>query len=146
MLVTPPSTCFYAYRPLLAARGSYYELIDEDGRRSSAPCGSILEVDGAKLLLLCREPLLDEHCWDVDAVILAMRHWGRVGEALAEARRLAYRLMTLSWRCYAPVLFVNVWGFSGKRAYIGYTGLYDYERSIPLHLGVEGDGGVSVDV
>ncbi len=144
LLVTPPSICPYSYRPLLAARGSYFELVDEDGGRVTEPCGSVIEYSGRRLLLLCREPLLDEKCIDVDAVVVTVRHWARPGRALQEARRLAARLMSLSWLCNAPVLFVNVWGFTRSRAYTGYTGVYDYERSTPLHLGVEGDGRVPV--
>ncbi len=122
----------------IAARGSYFEVV-EDGWVYAAPCGSVVVAAGLRLLLLCSvDPCI--RCGGVDAVVAAEPRWAGLGEAQREARRLTYLLMTLSYRCDAPVVYVNLWGRVGSRVYTGRSGFYDYRVGIPLALGGWGDG------
>ncbi len=132
----PPSTQPEA--TLLMPRGSHIEVY-EGGLTRTYPCGSVIEAHGKRLLALCTiEPCVK--CEGVDAVVAATLWWSRPGEALREARRLTYLLMTLSYMCGAPVFFANLSGAHGGRVYTGRSGIYDYRLGAPLALGGVGEG------
>ena len=145
LVVYPASPCpLYPGegRAYIVARGDHV-LVFEAGRLYSAPCGSAVDAAGLRLLVLCSVEPCVECRGAYDAVIVAEPRWAPLGGARAEARRLAYLLMTLSYRCSAPVLYANLWGRLGSRVYIGASGFYDYSASLPAALGGWGDGVVT---
>ncbi|AEM39566.1 hypothetical protein Pyrfu_1710 [Pyrolobus fumarii 1A] len=131
---------------MIQPRGDYV-LVYTRGRVSYAPCNTVITVKGLAVYVLCRDPLPPpERCPDANAILVATRLWSPPGEAQREARRLVYKLMSLSALCGVPVLFANVWGATRNMVYIGYTGIYDYDRSVPLHLGLLGDGKIALSI
>ena len=126
---------------LIMPRGGYIEVFD-GGSIAAYPCGSVLEVRGVRLLILCNiDPCTP--CNSADAVLVATLWWSGRGEAMREARRLSNLLMTISYRCGAPVLFANLSGAYGGRVFTGRSGIYDYELGAPLTLAGIGEGWIS---
>ena len=119
-------------------RGDYIEVYD-GGSIAAYPCGTVLEAKGVRLLALCTiDPCAP--CSSVDAVVVAVPWWSGRGEAMREARRLTHLLMTISYRCGAPVLFANLSGAHGGRVFTGRSGIYDYRLGAPLTLAGIGEG------
>ena len=123
-------------------RGGYIEIYEPGGVTITAPCGSVIEVMGVRMYVMCSiDPC--SRCSSADAVFVASPWWSRPREALREARLLTHLLMTLSYRCDVPVFFANLSGAYGHRVYTGRSGVYYYRLGAPLALGGVGEGHIS---
>ncbi len=146
--VVPLSSCPVLPRRgvLLHPRGDYVDVIEAKGGGRIAPCGDVIEVDGVRVYIACSDYPLEPHPRYADVVLVYAPVWSVKSEALKEARRLTYRLMTLSFLLDAPVAYVNRWGVVDGRVFVGATGLYDYAASLPVAAGGYGDAVVQVSI
>ncbi len=144
--VTPLSTCSLSVTrgTLLHPRGEYIEVLKASGKHDTVLCGNTLAVNGLRVYISCLDYPSESYPSSIDAVLVYAPVWTARGDALREARRLTYRLMAISFLAGAPVVYVNRWGVSGERVYVGATGLYDYAASLPLSAGGYGDTILSI--
>ncbi len=146
--IIPLSTCPVLPRRgiLLHPQGSHVDVLTANGGKRSIPCGDIIGINGLSVYIACSDYPLEPIHRGVDVVLVYSPVWGARGDALKEARRLTYRLMTLSFLSDAPVAYVNRWGVVSGRVFIGATGLYDYNSSLPVAAGGYGDAVVRVSI